>query len=35
MERTIADAGRAMSQMSLPELEGEWQRVKSSPASSR
>jgi MazG family protein len=35
MERSIADSGRSMSQMPLPELEDEWQRAKSSPASPR
>jgi MazG family protein len=29
MERTLADAGRAMRDMSLEELENEWQRAKS------
>jgi MazG family protein len=30
LERSVADSGRAMKDMTLDELEGEWQRVKSS-----
>ena len=31
LERAVGDAGRTMREMSLEELEREWQRIKSQP----